>query len=60
MSRSSPRVEVGYEALRRAIIEQALLPGSRLPEDQIGAHFGISRTLVRTILGWLTLFLSEL
>jgi DNA-binding GntR family transcriptional regulator len=50
LSRSSPRVEVAYEALRRAIIEQALLPGSRLPEDQIGAHFGISRTLVRTIL----------
>jgi DNA-binding GntR family transcriptional regulator len=50
MSRSSPRVEAAYEALRRAIIEQALLPGSKLPEDQIGAHFAISRTLVRAVL----------
>jgi DNA-binding GntR family transcriptional regulator len=51
MSRSSPRVEIAYEALRRAIIEQALLPGSKLPEDQLGIHFGISRTLVRAVLG---------
>ena len=38
-----------YEGLRRAIIEQALLPGDRLPEDAIGEQFGVSRTLVRSI-----------
>jgi DNA-binding GntR family transcriptional regulator len=51
MSRNSPRAEVAYAALRRAIIEQALPPGAKLPEDQIGAHFGMSRTLVRATLG---------
>jgi DNA-binding GntR family transcriptional regulator len=51
MSRPSPRADVAYQALRRAIIEQALLPGAKLPEDQIGAHFSMSRTLVRATLG---------
>ena len=50
MSKSSPRADVAYQALRQAIIEQALLPGTKLPEDQIGAHFGMSRTLVRATL----------
>jgi DNA-binding GntR family transcriptional regulator len=50
MSRSSPRAEAAYQALRTAIIEQALRPGAKLPEDQIGAHFGMSRTLVRATL----------
>jgi DNA-binding GntR family transcriptional regulator len=40
-----------YRALRRAIIEQALLPGVKLPEDAIGERFGVSRTLVRHALG---------
>ena len=39
-----------YRALRRAIIEQALLPGTKLPEDTIGERFGVSRTLVREAL----------
>lgn len=39
-----------YEGLRRAIIEQALLPGDKLPEDAIGEQFGVSRTLVRSSL----------
>jgi DNA-binding GntR family transcriptional regulator len=51
MPRSSPRADLAYQALRQAIIEQALLPGARLPEDQIGAMFGMSRTLVRSTLG---------
>jgi DNA-binding GntR family transcriptional regulator len=51
MPRSSPRADVAYVALRRAIIEQALSPGAKLPEDQIGTHFGMSRTLVRATLG---------
>ena len=50
MSKTSPRADVAYQALRQAIIEQALLPGTKLPEDQIGAHFGMSRTLVRATL----------
>jgi len=50
MSKSSPRADIAYQALRQAIIEQALLPGTKLPEDQIGAHFGMSRTLVRATL----------
>ncbi|MBV9635094.1 MAG: GntR family transcriptional regulator [Methylobacteriaceae bacterium] len=47
---SSPRAGTAYQALRQAIIEQALLPGAKLPEDQLGGHFGMSRTLVRATL----------
>ncbi len=43
-----------YRALRRAIIEQALRPGMKLPEDSIGEQFGVSRTLVREALGRLS------
>lgn len=50
MSRPSPRTEIAHEALKRAILEQALQPGTRLPEDEIGTHFGMSRTLVRAVL----------
>jgi DNA-binding GntR family transcriptional regulator len=41
-------------ALRRAIFEQALKPGTKLPEDTIGARFGVSRTIARQALGQLT------
>jgi DNA-binding GntR family transcriptional regulator len=44
------RAELAYLKLREAIIEQAMAPGMKLPEDVIGGHFGISRTLVRTAL----------
>jgi DNA-binding GntR family transcriptional regulator len=44
------RAEQAYLSLREAIIEQAMAPGMKLPEDVIGGHFGISRTLVRTAL----------
>jgi DNA-binding GntR family transcriptional regulator len=40
-----------YKALRSAIIEQALVPGAKLPEDAIGERFGVSRTIVRHALG---------
>lgn len=40
-----------YRALRHAIIEQALEPGAKLPEDAIGERFGASRTIVRNALG---------
>jgi DNA-binding GntR family transcriptional regulator len=56
MSKSVPksngdRASMVYRALRRAIIEQALEPGAKLPEDAIGERFGVSRTLVRHALG---------
>ena len=38
------------QAIRNAIIEQAVKPGTRLPEDTIGERFGASRTLVRAAL----------
>jgi DNA-binding GntR family transcriptional regulator len=47
---TSSRSEVAYQALRQAIIEQALAPGARLPEDELGSHFGMSRTLARAVL----------
>jgi DNA-binding GntR family transcriptional regulator len=34
--------------MRRAIIEQALKPGTKLPEDAVGTSFGVSRTVVRS------------
>lgn len=50
MTRPSPRIEIAHEALKRAILERALQPGTKLPEDEIGAHFSMSRTLVRAVL----------
>jgi DNA-binding GntR family transcriptional regulator len=53
MSKKSTRVDLACQALRRAIIEQALPPGTKLPEDELGARFGMSRTLVRAALAQL-------
>lgn len=47
----SSRTEAVKEALRQAIIEQKLHPGTRLPEDTIGNSFGTSRTIAREALG---------
>jgi DNA-binding GntR family transcriptional regulator len=44
------RAEVIAGALRRAIIEQALEPGAKLPEDMVGESFGVSRTIARRAL----------
>ena len=44
------RAQAVYRALHRAIIEQALRAGTKLPEDMIGERFGVSRTLVREAL----------
>ncbi|NIX78324.1 GntR family transcriptional regulator [Microvirga terricola] len=49
-SAQSPRGKSVYEGLRRAIIEQALMPGDKLTEDLIGERFGVSRTIVRAAL----------
>jgi len=52
MSDTSPsKPDHVYAALRRAIVEQALLPGDRLPEDLTGRSFGVSRTIVRSAFG---------
>lgn len=39
--------------LRRAILDQALRPGVKLPEDALGERFGVSRTIARHALGQL-------
>ncbi len=44
------KADTVYQALRQAIIEQDLKPGAKLPEDEIGTPFGISRTVVREAL----------
>ena len=50
---SSDKVGTICRALRRAIIEQALEPGAKLPEDALGERFGVSRTIARHALGQL-------
>jgi DNA-binding GntR family transcriptional regulator len=44
------RSQAVHRALKRAILDQALAPGSKLPEDSIGERMGVSRTLVREAL----------
>ncbi|MDX3972602.1 GntR family transcriptional regulator [Shinella sp.] len=44
------RSQAVHRALKRAILDQALSPGSKLPEDSIGERLGVSRTLVREAL----------
>ncbi len=38
------------ESLTRAIVEHSLLPGTKLAEQKLADHFGVSRTLVRQAL----------
>jgi DNA-binding GntR family transcriptional regulator len=40
-----------YAALRRDIIEQVLVAGTKLPEGDVARRFGVSRTVVRAALG---------
>lgn len=47
---SGGRAQAVHRALKRAILDQALSPGSKLPEDSIGERLGVSRTLVREAL----------
>jgi DNA-binding GntR family transcriptional regulator len=46
----SNKADAAYLAMRQAIMEQALTPGTKLPEDSLAEQFGISRTLVRAAL----------
>lgn len=50
MSTHQSRSDAIYASLRRAILEQALKPGVKLPEDSIGDAFGVSRTSARAAL----------
>lgn len=47
---SSTRAEAIAAAIRKAVIEHRVPPGTRLSEDQIGLIFGASRTIVRAAL----------
>ncbi|PHR17115.1 MAG: transcriptional regulator [Hoeflea sp.] len=49
MSNKPSRIDQAYMALKSAIIEQALRPGDKLPEDEVGQLFSMSRTLVRQV-----------
>lgn len=44
------RVDAAFSALRQAILERALEPGTRLPAEIVGAGFAMSRTLSREVL----------
>lgn len=44
------RAERAYASVRAAVIEGALTPGTKLGEEALAAHYGVSRTLVRTVL----------
>ncbi len=46
---SSPTGQI-VEALTKAIVDHRLLPGSKLAEQKLADHFGVSRTLVRQAL----------
>lgn len=48
--KDADRSSVIYQALWKAILEKALKPGAKLPEDAIGEQFGVSRTIVRLAL----------
>lgn len=52
--RPADRANAAFLSLRTAIVEAALPPGTRLPEDVIAAQYGVSRTLVRSTLARLT------
>ncbi len=51
VSHTPTRTEKVQLALRRAILEQRLTPGTRLPEDAVGEAFGASRKIAREALG---------
>lgn len=48
--KGASRIDTIYSALSRAILAQELRPGTKLREETIGAHFNVSRTIVRAAL----------
>ncbi|MFV0368327.1 MAG: GntR family transcriptional regulator [Hyphomicrobiaceae bacterium] len=53
-STETDRISQICNALRQAIIEQALKPGAKLPEDTLGETFGVGRTIARQAIAQLT------
>lgn len=49
-ARSGTRAEAIHRDIVRAILEQQLGPGTKLGEDEVGAIYGVSRTIVRAAL----------
>ena len=47
---AATRVGKIYTALLSAILDHRLPPGARLPEDELGSLYGVSRTVVRAAL----------
>lgn len=50
MEQQPSKAEAAYLAIKHAVIEQALTPGTKLPEDMLATHLNVSRTLVREAL----------
>lgn len=50
IAKAGVRAQAAHRALKKAILDQALPPGTKLPEDLIGEKLGVSRTLVREAL----------
>jgi DNA-binding GntR family transcriptional regulator len=50
MHKEPSKSEAAYLAIKHAVIEQALAPGTKLPEDMLATHLHVSRTLVREAL----------
>jgi len=50
MGRKARQNDRIYEEMFTAILEQRLAPGTKLSEDTLGEIFGVSRTVVRTVL----------
>lgn len=50
IAKAGMRAQAAHRALKKAILDQVLAPGSKLPEDSIGERLGVSRTLVREAL----------
>ncbi|MDE0547421.1 GntR family transcriptional regulator [Microbacterium sp. C7(2022)] len=48
--RPAERAERAYVSLRAAIIEGALTPRTKLGEESLASHYGVSRTLIRNVL----------
>jgi DNA-binding GntR family transcriptional regulator len=53
-SLSEDRARAIRDRLRDAIIDRRLAPGTRLPEHEVGALFGVSRTMARSALQMLS------
>lgn len=48
--RPSTRWTRVYEAVRGAILDHSLAPGTKLPEDELGSIYAVSRTVIRAAL----------